>query len=70
MTHDANPACSNGAPAPYDPSLKNILEFDDTTIHLGRYIAFLSTECHLLGRNGQKQAQQRTLNEFFLALQA
>ncbi|MCU0560445.1 MAG: hypothetical protein MUD16_09665 [Desulfobacterales bacterium] len=60
MTH--TPPGGNGRP--------NYFRNGDMPLNLGRSIALLATEYELLGRSGQLQAQKRSLNELFLALQA
>lgn len=70
MAHDTRPECDADVDTQNDPGLKNVLAFGDATIQLGRHIALLATEYHLLGKSGQLEAQKRTLNELFLALQA
>ncbi|MFN0033629.1 MAG: hypothetical protein ACKVUS_01095 [Saprospiraceae bacterium] len=80
-----NQACADGGPSPgtshnppgngNDPPFTtdkhNYLEYGSETPHqIGWYLVTLATEYELLGRNGQYEEQQRTLEDLFLALQA
>jgi hypothetical protein len=49
----------------------NFLEYGSETPHqIGWYLTVLATEYALLGKNGQIEEQQKTLEDLFLALQA
>ncbi|MBN8680948.1 MAG: hypothetical protein J0M29_22175 [Chitinophagales bacterium] len=72
-----NPNCSNAGPSPgytfnhTGPRKYNFLEYGSETPHqIGWYLVTLATEYELLGKNGQFEEQQRTLEDIFLALQA
>ncbi len=65
----------NGVPISYQfpPTDQkfNFIEYgSETPSQLGWYMVVLATEYELLGRSGQYEEQQRTLEELFLALQA
>lgn len=66
--------CADSGPSSgvsWDFSTHNFLEYGSETPHqIGWYLVTLATEFELLGKNGQLEEQQRTLEDIFLALQA
>ncbi len=53
-----------------DCNRPNVLNFGDSPITLGYYMALLATEYELLSRNGQHEQKEKTLREIWLSLQA
>ncbi len=56
---------------PFTTDKHNYIEYGSETPHqIGWYLTVLATEYALLGKNGQFEEQQKTLEDLFLALQA